>query len=157
DSLEGVRRVAELGQPLWGIRLDSGDFLALSKQSRAILDAAGLGEAKIMASGDLDETRIAALIAAGAPIDAFGVGTELATSADAPSMGTIYKLVEVEGRPAAKRSEDKGSLPGAKQLFRFPNRDVLALAGEQTPDGAEPLLRPVILKGQLVEALPDVE
>ena len=110
-----------------------------------------------MASGDLDETRIAELVAAGAPIDAFGVGTELATSGDAPSMGTIYKLVEIEGRPTAKRSEDKGSLPGAKQLFRFPDRDVLALADEPTPAGAEALLRPVILKGQLVEAAPDLE
>ena len=140
-----------------GVLNGSGDFLALSKQARAILDAAGLRDAKIMASGDLDETRIAELVAAGAPIDAFGVGTELATSADAPSMGTIYKLVEIEGRPTAKRSEDKGSLPGAKQLFRFPDRDVLALDGEPTPDGAEPLLRPVILKGQSVEVAPDLE
>jgi nicotinate phosphoribosyltransferase len=157
DSLEGVRRAAGLGPPLWGIRLDSGDFLELSKQARVILDAAGLRDAKIMASGDLDETRIAGLVAAGAPIDAFGVGTQLATSADAPSMGTIYKLVEIDGRPVAKRSEDKGSLPGAKQLFRFPDRDVLALADEKTPGGAEALLRPVILKGQLIEAAPDLE
>src|SRR5205823_551449 len=91
----GGRGVVEFGPPLWGIRLDSGDFVALSKQARAILDAAGLREAKIMASGDLDEWRIADLLAAGAPIDAFGVGTELATSGDAPSMGAIYKLVEV--------------------------------------------------------------
>ena len=109
-----------------------------------------------MASGDLDETRIAELVAAGAPIDAFGVGTELATSGDAPSMGTIYKLVEVGGRPTAKRSEDKGSLPGSKQLFRFPDRDLLALADEKAPEGAEALLRPVVLKGQLIEAPPDI-
>ena len=150
DPLEGVRRAAELGRPLWGIRLDSGDFLTHSKQARAILDAAGLRDARIMASGDLDEWRIAELIAAGAPIDSFGVGTELATSGDAPSMGAIYKLVEVNGRDTAKWSEDKTSLPGAKQLFRFPDRDVLALASEPAPQGAEPLLWPVILKGQLV-------
>ena len=95
--MEGARRAAELGRPLWGIRLDSGDFLTLSKQARAILDEAGLRDARIMASGDLDEWRIAELVAAGAPIDAFGVGTELATSGDAPSMGAIYKLVEIEG------------------------------------------------------------
>jgi nicotinate phosphoribosyltransferase len=94
DSIEGVKRVAALGPPLWGIRLDSGDLIALSKEARVILDDAGLQSAKIMASGDLDELKIAELIAAGAPIDAFGVGTELATSGDAPSMGTIYKLVE---------------------------------------------------------------
>ena len=157
DSIEGTRRVAELGEPLWGIRLDSGDLVALSKQARAILDAAGLRATKIMASGDLDETRIGELIAAGAPIDAFGVGTELATSGDAPSMGAIYKLVEVEGRYTAKHSENKASLPGPKQLFRFPDRDVVALAKEPTPAGATAVLQPVILKGQLVAPPPDLE
>jgi len=157
DPIEGIRRAVELGAPLWGIRLDSGDLVALSKQARSILDAAGLREAKIMASGDLDETRIGALIAGGARIDAFGVGTELATSGDAPSMGTIYKMVEIEGRYTSKSSEHKGSLPGPKQLFRFPDRDVLALADEKTPADAEALLQPVILKGQLVEERPDLE
>ena len=156
DPLEGTRRAAALGQPLWGIRLDSGDFAALSRQARAILDDAGLRDAKIMASGDLDERRIGELLAGGAPIDAFGVGTELATSADAPSMGTIYKLVEMEGRSTAKWSEEKASLPGAKQLFRFSDRDVLALADESCPEGAEALLRPVILKGQWVGEAPSI-
>ena len=155
DPLEGTRRAAALGPPLWGIRLDSGDFDALSRQARAILDGAGLRDAKIMASGDLDERRIGELVAAGAPIDAFGVGTELATSADAPSMGAIYKLVELEGRYTAKWSEEKASLPGAKQLFRFPDRDVLALADENCPRGAEALLRPVIVRGQWVGDTPD--
>ena len=98
DVLEGAREVGRLGGPLWGVRLDSGDFLSSSHDVRRILDAAGLPNAKIMASGDLDETKIAALVAAGAPIDAFGVGTELAVSGDAPSMGAIYKLVEIERR-----------------------------------------------------------
>jgi len=96
DVLEGAREVGRLGGPLWGVRIDSGDFLSTSTNVRRILDAAGLQQAKIMASGDLDETKIAALVAAGAPIDAFGVGTELAVSGDAPSMGAIYKLVEIE-------------------------------------------------------------
>ncbi len=157
DSAEGTRRAAALGRPLWGIRLDSGDFLPLSKEARAILDAAGLQDTKIMASGDLDEGRIADLVAAGAPIDAFGVGTELATSGDAPSMGAIYKLVEVDGRDTAKWSQDKISWPGVKQLFRFADRDVLALAEEVCPPGAEALLRPVVLKGQLVEAAPGLQ
>jgi nicotinate phosphoribosyltransferase len=157
DPVEGVRRTARLGRPLWGIRLDSGDFLTRSKEARAILDAHGLRDAKIMASGDLDEWRIAELLAAGAPIDAFGVGTELATSGDAPSMGAIYKLVEVNGRDTAKWSEDKTSLPGRKQVFRFHDRDVLALASEPLQQGAEPLLRPVILKGQLVGEPPSLK
>ena len=158
DTLQGARRAAELGPPLWGVRLDSGDVIALARQVRAILDDAGFQQAKIMASGDLDEYRIQEIVAAGAPIDVFGVGTELATSADAPSMSTVYKLVEVDicgiKRFIAKFSENKESLPGAKQLFRLPDRDVLARSAECCP-GAEALLRPVILGGKLLEALPD--
>ncbi|MCL4402415.1 MAG: nicotinate phosphoribosyltransferase [Acidobacteria bacterium] len=156
DTLEGVRRAAEAGRPLWGIRIDSGDFLALSRAARRILDDAGLQEARIMLSGDLDEYRIRDLLAAGAPVDAFGVGTQLATSADAPNLGAIYKLVELDisgiKRFTAKFSESKRTLPGAKQIFRFPNRDVLARAGECSP--GEPLLRPIILGGRLLEPLP---
>jgi nicotinate phosphoribosyltransferase len=126
---------------------------------RAILDEAGLQSAKIMASGDLDEYRIRDLVAAGAPIDAFGVGTQLATSADAPSMSSIYKLVEVEvcgiKRFTAKFSEDKGSIPGAKQVFREKVRDVLARSGECGT--GEALLRPIIIGGRLIEPLPTLE
>ena len=96
DTIEGMRHAIEVGQPFWGIRLDSGDFLSLSKQARAMLDEAGLKGAKIMVSGDMDEYKIAALVRNGAPVDSFGVGTELATSGDAPSMGAIYKMVEIE-------------------------------------------------------------
>jgi nicotinate phosphoribosyltransferase len=156
DTLEGARQAAKLGGPLWGVRLDSGDVLALSRQVRAILDEAGLRQAKIMASGDLDEYRIRELVNAGAPIDAFGVGTQLATSADAPSMGTIYKLVEVEicgiKRFTAKYSQDKNSMPGSKQVFRDIARDVVARSGECGK--GEALMRPVILGGRLVEPLP---
>jgi nicotinate phosphoribosyltransferase len=158
DTLEGARRAASLGRPLWGVRLDSGDLAELSRGVRAILDAAGLREARIMASGDLNEYKISELVRADAPIDAFGVGTELATSADAPTLGAVYKLVEleVEGRKryTAKFSEDKVTLPGAKQIFRFPDYDVIACTCEGL-SGAEPLLRPVILKGTLAEPLPD--
>jgi nicotinate phosphoribosyltransferase len=159
DPLEGTRRAAALGRPLWGIRLDSGDFLELSRAARAILDDAGLHEAKIMISGDLDEYRIRDLLQAGAPLDAFGVGTQLATSADAPNMGAIYKLVELDisgiKRFTAKMSEDKHTLPGAKQIFRFPDHDVLARSGECSGEG-QALLRPILLQGKLVEPLPDV-
>jgi nicotinate phosphoribosyltransferase len=124
-----------------------------------VLDEGGLREAKIMASGDLDEYKIRDLVRAGAPIDAFGVGTQLATSADAPSMSTIYKLVEVEicgiKRFTAKYSEEKGSLPGAKQVFREKVRDILARSGEC--GSGEALLRPIILGGRLVEPLPTLE
>lgn len=160
DAIEGARTAARLGKPLWGVRIDSGDFFLLSRQVRKILDNAGLQDTKIIASGDLDEVRIAAIVEDGAPIDAFGVGTELATSADAPSMGSIYKLVEIERggqtRYTAKHSAEKGTVPGAKQLFRYPDYDLLALHDE-CAEGAEALLKPVILDGQLVEPLPSLE
>jgi nicotinate phosphoribosyltransferase len=159
DPIEGARHAASLGRPLWGVRLDSGDFIAQSRQVRAILDQAGLHDARIMASGDLDEYKIRDLLQAGAPLDAFGVGTQLATSADAPSMGAIYKLVEldVEGikRFTAKYSEEKHSYPGAKQVFRDVARDVIARSGEC--GRGEALMRPVILGGRLVEPLPALE
>ena len=160
DPLEGARTAARLGKPLWGVRIDSGDFFVLSRQIRKILDSAGLHDTKIIASGDLDEVRIAAIVEDGAPIDAFGVGTELATSADAPSMGSIYKLVEIERagqtRYTAKHSAEKGTVPGAKQLFRYPDYDLLALHDE-CAEGAEALLQPVILDGRLLEPLPSLK
>ena len=160
DPIEGARTAARLGKPLWGVRIDSGDFFVLSRQIRKILDSAGLHATRIIASGDLDEVRISAIVEDGAPIDAFGVGTELATSADAPSMGSIYKLVEIERsgqtRYTAKHSAEKGTVPGAKQLFRYPDYDLLALHDE-CAEGAEALLQPVILDGQLVEPLPSLK
>ena len=160
DALEGARKAAALGGPLWGVRIDSGNFLELSHHVRRILDQAGLTEAKIMASGDLDETRIADLIAQGAPIDAFGVGTELAVSGDAPSMGSIYNLVEIESagivRRTAKHSPEKRTLCGAKQLFRHPDHDILTLHDECV-SGAEAMLQPYIIGGRLVQTLPSVE
>ena len=155
DTIEAAKLVAKMGGPLWGVRLDSGDFLSLSREVRRILP-----DAKIMASGDLDEKKIAELLAAGAPIDAFGVGTELAVSADAPSMGAVYKLVEIEHeghvRHTAKRSPDKATLPGAKQLFRFAEYDLLALHDE-CAGGAKAMLEPWVLGGQLIRPLPSLE
>jgi nicotinate phosphoribosyltransferase len=160
DTIEGARRAVQLGPPLWGVRLDSGDIVPLSRQVRAILDEAGLHDSKIMVTGDLDEYRIRDIVSAGAPVDLFGVGTELASSADAPSMGTVYKLVEVDicgiKRFTAKFSENKATLPGSKQIFRLPDHDVLGRSAECC-SGAEALLRPVILGGNLIEPLPDVE
>jgi nicotinate phosphoribosyltransferase len=160
DTIEGTRHAIEVGQPFWGIRLDSGDFLSLSKQARAMLDAAGLTQAKIMVSGDMDEYKIAALVRNGAPVDSFGVGTELAVSGDAPSMGAIYKMVEIENgevkRYTAKRSTGKKSLAGTKQIFRFPDRDVVGRSSECL-EGARALQKPVMLGGKLIQPLPDVK
>jgi nicotinate phosphoribosyltransferase len=153
DAVEGARRVISLGEPLAAVRIDSGDFVALSKEVRALLDAAGMQHVKIMLSGDLNETKIAELLAKGAPVDAFGVGTELATSADAPSMGAIYKIVELESNgqtiATAKYSAEKTSLPGAKQVFRYADHDLVACSGE-CAGGAEALQKPVMVNGNII-------
>jgi nicotinate phosphoribosyltransferase len=161
DTLDGVRKAASLGKPMWGIRLDSGDLLELSRKARVILDSAGLQDARIMATGDLNEYKIRALVEAGAPIDAFGVGTELATSADAPNLGVVYKLVELRSdgihRYTAKFSEDKMTYPGAKQVFRCRDHDEIACAWEANPpEPARALIHPVLREGELVEPLPDL-
>ena len=160
DTLEGARQAARLGRPMWGVRLDSGNLTALSREVRKILDQAGLHDAKIMATGDLNEYKILELCAARVPIDSFGVGTDLATSADAPKLGAIYKLVELETagekRYTAKFSTDKTTMPGAKQVFRHPGRDEIALENETRPAEAQPLLQPVLCGGELVGPLPDV-
>ena len=125
DTPQGVRNVAELAKRLaaddikiQAVRLDSGDLYQLSRQARAILDQHGLSEVAIFVSGNLDEYRIAELLRAGAPIDAFGVGTSLTVSDDAPSADYTYKLADYVGRPRLKTSAGKATVPGRKQVFR---------------------------------------
>lgn len=161
DTIEGAKLAVSLGRPLWGVRLDSGNLVELAPAVRKILDDGGLPDAKIMATGDLNEYKIHELVAAQAPIDVFGVGTDLATSADAPSLGVIYKMVEMETaeehRYTAKFSHEKHTLPGAKQIFRHWDHDVLGRSTECiscASESVEALQRPVILKGKLVEPLP---
>jgi nicotinate phosphoribosyltransferase len=166
DTLEGARRAArvglelrERGRRLLGVRLDSGDLLALSREVRRILDEAGLPEVRILASGGLDEYRIEELVQAGAPIDAFGVGTRMGVSEDWPWLDMAYKLVAYEGRPARKLSPGKASLPGPKQVFRFYDEegkmkeDILALREERIEGGA-PLLEKVMEGGRLLRPHP---
>jgi nicotinate phosphoribosyltransferase len=153
DTIAGVRRVIALAEALGpefrirGVRLDSGDLAALARAARAMLDAAGLQRLQIFASGGLDEHRVAALVAGGAPIDAFGVGTDMAVSADAPALDLVYKLVAYAGEPRTKLAPGKRILPGRKQVFRGEG-DVIALAEERL-DGT-PLLRPVVRNGARV-------
>ncbi|HEV2688041.1 MAG TPA: nicotinate phosphoribosyltransferase, partial [Bryobacteraceae bacterium] len=161
DTIEGAKLAASLGKPVWGVRLDSGNLVELSRAVRKILDDAGLPDVKIMATSDLNEYKILEFAAARAPIDAFGVGTDLATSTDSPNLGVVYKLVELAGRSTAKFSEDKHTLPGAKQVFRFAGHDTIACSWECLGCGpgepeAKALLRPVMLGGKLVGPLPDV-
>jgi len=160
DTLKGVRAaidvIHELGlRDALGIRLDSGDLGALSVQARELLDGAGLGHVRIFASGGLDEMDIDRLVRGGAPIDAFGVGTRMGVSADAPFLDTAYKLAEYAGRPVLKMSPGKISVPGAKQVYRLPGGDVVTLRDEAPPVGGEPLLRPVMLRGERTDPAPD--
>ena len=169
DTLEGTRKAAlvaremrEQGHPLRAIRLDSGDMLDLSRKARVILDEAGLPEVQIFASGGLDEFEVDELLRAGAPIDAFGVGTKVGVSADAPWTDCAYKLVEYAGRPVLKLSTKKQTLPGPKQVFRYRDpagtylRDVIARAEERSEDG-EPLLVKVMEGGSPVTPDPTLE
>jgi nicotinate phosphoribosyltransferase len=159
DTIEGAKLATKMGKPFWGVRLDSGDLSRLSREVRAILDKAGLHDTQIFATNDLDEYRLAEFAANGAPIDAFGVGTQLATSADAPSLSAVYKMVELKHdghiHYTAKYSDDKSTLPGAKQIYRYADHDVVALHSECNKDyQGEPLLRPVMMRGEMIEALP---
>jgi nicotinate phosphoribosyltransferase len=147
DTNEGTRRAVEAiraeGVEARGIRIDSGDLGLLAGDARRILDEGGYPGVQILVSGDLDEDRIAALVETGAPIDAFGVGTRLGTSADAPYLGMVYKLVEQDGEPRLKLSPDKRTLPGRKQVWRTPGEDVVGLAVEPGPPGGRALLTTV--------------
>ena len=143
------------------MRLDSGDLAALSRRVRAIFDAAGLREIGIFASGGLDEHSVAKLVAGGAPIDGFGIGTSLDVAEDCPALDCAYKLEEYAARPRRKRSAGKATWPGVKQVYRHRNargelvRDMIAAVNE--PPSGDPLLSPVLRAGQLVAPLPTLD
>ncbi|WP_225802421.1 nicotinate phosphoribosyltransferase [Streptomyces sp. NK15101] len=151
-----ARVLKDLGLgPGCGIRLDSGDLGAQAHRARGALDAAGLAEVRIIASGGLDEYAVDRLVREGAPIDAYAVGTKVGTAADAPYLDAAYKLVEYAGRPVMKLSSAKVTAPGPKQVFRGPGlRDVIGLANEEPPEGTEPLLR-TVMRGGLRTEPPD--
>ena len=164
DTPNGVRNAIETIQALGltgdvGVRLDSGDLDRLAREARALLDGAGLPRARIFASGGLDEHEVAELVRGGAPVDAFGIGTQLGVAADAPYLDTVYKLVEYDGRPAMKLSSAKVSLPGRKQIWRGrgDDGDLLALADDPGPDGWEPLLEPVMREGARLGSAPPLD
>jgi nicotinate phosphoribosyltransferase len=162
DTLDGVRRAISASRAtaieLMGVRLDSGDLLELSREARRLLDDAGMQGTRITASGDLEEERIAELVADGAPIDLWGVGTDLGTSRDSPVVNGVYKLVadQPDGgwRGVWKLSPEKATHPGPKQVFRtyrdgIMKGDVIA-AGDEQIEG-EPLLVPAMRGGEIVE------
>jgi nicotinate phosphoribosyltransferase len=159
DTARGAARVVALsprlareGIAIAGVRIDSGDLGTVAREVRAILDAGGLGGVKIVASGGLDEDVIAALLERGAPIDAFGVGTSLTTSADVPALDCAYKLQEYAGTMRRKRSAGKATWPGRKQVWRRRDADgrfaVDLISLESDRRDGETLLRPVMRDGR---------
>ncbi len=159
DTVQAAHKVVELARDLkkegisiHGVRLDSGDLVQLAKQVRSILDAGGLKETRIFASGNLDEYALEQLIAQQAPIDGFGIGTRLAVSEDAPTLECVYKMQEYDGQPRRKRSEGKATWPGRKQIFRTfdaqgkMQEDHLVIEDESL--AGEPLLKPCMRQGK---------
>lgn len=166
DTIEGAKiaaqvagELAEEGIKVRAVRLDSGDLVALAVRVREILDSAGHTEIRILASGDLDEWKIGELI--DTPIDGFGVGTQLSTSADAPWLGVVYKLAEDESGPKFKRSPGKETLPGRKQVFRTIREgtmisDLIAPFDASVPAGSVPVLSKVMEGGKRTQPSPSI-
>lgn len=145
-------RLQTRGITIKGVRIDSGDLAEHARQVRRILDEGGLRQVTIFGSGDLDEHRLRELLADGAPIDGFGIGTRLDASTDAPILELVYKLQEYAGKPRRKRSEGKATWPGRKQVYRTTQAngslaaDCLGL--EAYPQPGQPLLQPVMINGK---------
>jgi nicotinate phosphoribosyltransferase len=173
DTLKAVTKLLGSGIRPYGIRLDSGDLYTLSIETRKLLDYAGCKDTKIMVSGDLNEHSISKLLASGAPIDSFGVGTELSTSRDDPTMNGVYKLVavkicnpdkkngEYEMMYKSKTSVGKETYPGPKQVGRFIENNVLKmdyliLEDEKPPDNCILLLRKYVDGGNKVLEMPSI-
>lgn len=167
DTIAGTKMAIETGKKLSLVRLDSGGIPTLSAKVRGILDKAGLSDTKIFVSGDMNEYKINDLISKGAPVDAFGVGTELVTSRDDPALPGVYKLVAVERDgtwvPRVKTSAGKRTLPGPKQIFRKYSKkgelqwDLLGVADEKPPASTIALLEKIVEGGRLVYKFPRIE
>lgn len=168
DTERGARKVVELaprltdlGISISGVRIDSGDLAGHAFEVRKILDDGGLAEVRIIASGGIDEVKLKAFAAAGAPIDSCGIGTSVTTSQDAPALDCAYKLQEYAGQPKRKRSEGKATWPGRKQVFRSTDdagrmrSDMLGLEGETHP--GHPLIQPVMKGGRRIGQLPTLD
>jgi nicotinate phosphoribosyltransferase len=153
-------RLKAAGIAIRGVRLDSGDMIALSKKVRRILDEGGLADVTIFASGGIDEDSIAAFTRHGAPIDGFGIGTSLTTSSDVPALDCVYKLQEYDGVPRRKLSAGKATWPGRKQVWRRHgpdgrmHGDILSVEGDDQT--GTPLLWPVMRGGKRTDPPPSL-
>jgi nicotinate phosphoribosyltransferase len=159
DTLDGVKHALDAaGDAVTSVRLDSGDLAGLSREVRAFLKGRGRDDVKIVLSSDLDEYEIERLVKDG-DFDVAGVGTRLATSDDAPSLGGVYKLVQIDGRPVAKFADGKVTHPGAHQVYRQIRdgeieHDWLGLVEEPSYEfvGTVPLLVPAMVHGKPMPA-----
>jgi len=149
-------KLTRAGIRIKGVRIDSGDLAEHARRVRCILDTGGLTDVIIFASGDLDEYALRDMLATGAPVDGFGIGTRVDTSCDAPYLDCAYKLQEYAGKARRKRSEGKATWPGRKLVYRqhdaagFMCGDVVTLENDSQPGG--PLLIPVMRGGRRLEA-----
>jgi len=166
DTIKGAKKSVTIRPPPTLVRLDSGDRYELSKRVRKILNNAGLKKTRIFASGDLNEFILNELTTRRAPIDSFGVGTELVTSRDDPALQGIYKIVETRRNGElsfrVKTSEGKRTLPGAKQIYRICRggvfvEDILALENEAPPPHANPILLRILVRGRRARKLPSIQ
>ena len=162
DTLEGVRHAAAIEPPVRAIRIDSGDLGKRRRQARTILDQLGRSSVKIIASGDLDEYKIAQLVASGAPVDGFGVGTELITSRDAPALAMVYKLVELDGEGKFKLSPGKTNVPDGQASLSAPGPELASSVVTMSrrprrPRQGSRFSIPILRSGRLVTELPTLE
>ena len=163
DIKKGTLKATKFSNNIFGVRIDSGDLIQETKRVRKILDDNGCEDVIIVLSSDLNEFKIRDILKSGVKVEAFGVGTELVTSRDDPSLAVVYKLMEHNGKPKIKISKGKVTYPGKKQIYRFINdkgkleKDLLALSDETTPQGAESLLIPILEKGKLKYKIPKLD
>jgi nicotinate phosphoribosyltransferase len=163
DTEKGAEKCAQFGNEIKGVRIDSGDLIKHAQKVRKILDQKGCEKVLIVASSDLNEYKIKEIIDKNAPIDAFGVGTELATSRDDPTLSGVYKLIEYNKVPKIKTSEEKITFPGIKQVYRFYDEnkmfkhDLLTLDNEPAPIDSKSLLKPILKGGELITKLPELD
>jgi nicotinate phosphoribosyltransferase len=162
DTEKAAEKVSKYKNTIKAVRIDSGDLIEHAKKVRKILDKNGCEKVQIVASSDLNEYKIKKILDSNAPIDAFGVGTELATSRDDPTIAGVYKLIEYNNKPKLKISEDKLTYPGKKQIYRIYDKqgefkeDILMLDNEPAPANSEALLILVMKEGMVITELPDL-
>lgn len=163
DITNGAKKATKFGNNITGVRIDSGDLSVGAKKIREILDANGCDQVAIVLSSNLDEYLVKEILDNKAPVKAFGIGTELVTSSDAPTLGAVYKLMEHNEEPKIKTSEDKKTYPSSKQVYRKYNnenkiiKDIIALHNEEKPEECKALLVPIMKKGELIYEIPSLK